>query len=145
SKKNNNCRTSALMSAREQPLPLPQQTVHVIDCRWLLALYLVIPLSLLVVFTDAWLFEGRMVYQRIPTQPEDWPFWRVIFGLPHIFASLITMAEREYHNHCRRTLLRPMLVFAGIASEGYLGPQHVSYNLLFLFLGFYTIYHVLAH
>jgi len=132
------------MSAREQTLPLPQQTVHVIDCRWLLALYLVIPLSLLVVFTDAWLFEGGMVYQRIPTQPEDWPFWTVIFGLPHIIASLITMADREYLNHYRRSLLWPMLVFAGIASAGYLGPQPVSYNLLFVFLGFYTIYHVLA-
>ena len=103
-----------------------------------------IPLSLLVVFTDAWLFEGRMVYQRIPTQPEDWPFWTVIFGLPHIIASLITMADREYLNHYRRSLLWPMLLFAGIASAGYLGPQPVSYNLLFVFLGFYTIYHVLA-
>src|SRR5690606_41356166 len=82
--------------------------------------------------------------QPIPTQPDDWPFWTVIFGLPHIIASLITMADRAYLNHYRRSLLWPMLLFAGIASAGYLGPQPVSYNLLFVFLGFYTIYHVLA-
>ncbi len=63
------------MSAQEQALPLHDQLVHVIDCRWLLALYAVIPLSVLLVVTDVWLFEGRAVYQHIPTQPEDWPFW----------------------------------------------------------------------
>lgn len=132
------------MSTQEQALPLHEQLIHVIDCRWLLALYAVIPLSVLLVITDAWLFEGRLVYQHIPTQPEDWPFWTVIFGLPHIIASLITMADREYLTHYRRTLLWPLLVFAGIATAGHIGPQPLSYNLLFLFLAFYTIYHVLA-
>lgn len=132
------------MSAQEQTLPLPDQLIHVIDCRWLLALYAVIPLSVLLVITDAWLFEGRALYQHIPTQPEDWPFWTVIFGLPHIIASLITMADREYLTHYRHTLLWPLLVFAGIATAGHIGPQPLSYNLLFLFLAFYTIYHVMA-
>ena len=132
------------MSAQEQTLPLHEQLIHVIDCRWLLALYAVIPVSVLLVVTDAWLFEGRAVYQHIPTQPEYWPFWTVIFGLPHIIASLITMADREYLNHYRRTLLWPLLVFAGIATAGHIGPQPLSSNLLFLFLAFYTIYHVLA-
>lgn len=132
------------MSLQEQTLALQEQSIHVIDCRWLLALYAVIPLSLLLVIADAWLFEGRTVYQHIPTQPEHWPFWTVIFGLPHIIASLITMADREYLTHYRRTLLWPLLVFAGIATAGHIGPQPLSYSLLFLFLAFYTIYHVLA-
>ena len=132
------------MSAQKEAVPLHEQLIHVIDCRWLLALYAVIPLSLLLVFTDAWLFQGRAVYQHIPTQPEDWPFWTVIFGLPHIIASLITMADREYLTHYRRTLLWPLLIFAGIATAGHIGPQPLSFNLLFLFLAFYTIYHVLA-
>src|SRR5690606_2243514 len=91
------CLTSGpFMSAQEQTLPLHEQLTHVIDRRWLLALYAVIPLSLLLVISDAWLFDGHVIYQHIPTQPEDWPFWTVIFGLPHIIASLITMADREY-------------------------------------------------
>ena len=132
------------MSAQEQTVSLQEQLIHVIDCRWLLAIYAVIPLSVLLVVTDAWLFEGLAIYPRIPTQPEDWPFWTVIFGLPHIIASLITMADREYLTHYRHTLLWPLLVFAGIATAGYIGPQPLSYNLLFVFLAFYTIYHVLA-
>ena len=132
------------MSAQEQEIPVQEQLAHVIDCRWLLALYAVIPVSLLIVFTDAWLFQGRALHQYIPDQPERWPFWTVIFGLPHIIASLITMADREYLHHYRRTLLWPTLIFAGIASAGMLGPQPMSYNLLFIFLAFYTIYHVLA-
>lgn len=118
--------------------------MHVIDCRWLLALYAIIPVSVLLVVADAWIFEGQALRQHIPNQPEHWPFWTVIFGLPHIIASLITMADREYLSHYRRTLLWPTLIFAGVASLGILGPQPLSYNLLFILLDFYTIYHVLA-
>ncbi|MFN3580687.1 MAG: hypothetical protein ACK4VV_09475 [Pseudomonas sp.] len=125
------------MSTLEQP-------IHSIDCRWLLALYAIIPISLVLVLLDALVFQGRALYQYLPHQPENWPFWTVIFGLPHIIASLITMADKEYLGHYRRSLLWPMLIFAGIASAGHFGPQPVSYNLLFVFLAFYTIYHVLA-
>ncbi|WOD10823.1 hypothetical protein RPW65_17595 [Pseudomonas sp. NyZ704] len=132
------------MSAQEQALPVQEQLLHVIDCRWLLALYAIIPVSVLLVITDAWIFNGQALRQYIPDQPEHWPFWTVIFGLPHIVASLVTMADREYLAHYRRTLLWPTLIFAGVASAGILGPQPLSYNLLFVFLAFYTIYHVLA-
>ncbi len=121
-----------------------EKTLAAVDCRWLLWLYAIIPLSLVWILLDVGLAQGRILLDHIPTDPEHWPFWTIVFGLPHIIASLITMADREYLAHYRRTLLWPLIIFAAIASAGYLGPQPLSYQLLFIFFAFYTIYHVLA-
>ena len=121
-----------------------EHPLHSIDCRWLLALYAVIPLSVLLVTLDLLLWNGWLANEVLPGDPNDWPLWAVLFGLPHIIASLLTMANGEYLSHYRRTLLPPFCVFLLIAIAGHFGPQPVSYNLLFVFLAFYTIYHVLA-
>lgn len=121
-----------------------EQLAHSIDCRWLLALYALIPLSLLAIMVDTLLLNGQGIEQYLPDRPEQWPFWTVIFGLPHIIASLLTMSDREYLSFYRRSLLWPLIIFAAVASAGHFGPQPLSYNLLFVIFAFYTIYHVLA-
>ena len=121
-----------------------EQLAHSIDCRWLLALYALIPLSLLAIVVDTLLLNGQGIHQYLPDRPEQWPFWTVIFGLPHIIASQLTMSDREYLSFYRRSLLWPLIIFAAIASAGHFGPQPLSYNLLFVIFAFYTIYHVLA-
>lgn len=118
--------------------------MHTVDCRWLLALYAIVPVVLAFVFVDAWLLDGALLRQYLPSDPMHWPFWTVIFGLPHIVASLLTMADKEYLGHYRHSLLWPMVVFALIAGAGTFGPQPLGNQALFVFLGFYTIYHVLA-
>jgi len=121
-----------------------EDQLRAVDCRWLLALYALIPVSLLLVTVDALGLDGTMLRQHLPAAPEQWAFWTVIFGLPHIVASLLTMADREYLNHYQRKLLPPLVVFTAIACAGQFGPQPFSYQALFVFLAFYTIYHVLA-
>ncbi len=118
--------------------------LHSVDCRWLLALYGIIPLSVAAVALDLFWLDSRLLNDYLPTDPERWPFWTVVFGLPHIIASTLTMADREYFGHYRHVLAKPLVLFAAITTAGYLGPQPLSYNLLFIFLAFYTIYHVLA-
>jgi hypothetical protein len=114
-----------------------------VDCRWLLALYAVIPLSLLIVATDELLLD-RTLHSYLPSSPEYWAFWAVIFGLPHIVASLITMADREYIAHYRHSLTWPIVLFASISVLGIVGPQPYSYRLMFGIVALYTAYHVLA-
>jgi len=121
-----------------------EHPLHSIDCRWLLALYAVIPLSALLVGLDLLLWDGWLAADVLPGDPNDWPLWAVLFGLPHIIASMLTMANAEYLAHYRRSLLPPLCLFLLIAIAGHFGPQPLSYNLLFVFLAFYTIYHVLA-
>ncbi len=118
--------------------------MHQVDCRWLLALYAIIPACLGVVLLDAVLLEGQAVYNMLPADPMQLPLWTVLFGLPHIIASLVTMADREYLQHYRRSLFWPLIGFAAISAAGVFGPQPYGGQALFLFLAFYTIYHVLA-
>ncbi|MFD1700027.1 hypothetical protein ACFSB1_11875 [Halopseudomonas phragmitis] len=114
-----------------------------VDCRWLLGLYALIPLVLLIVLLDS-LPGGGWLRRSLPNDPMHWPFWTLVFGLPHIVASFVSMADRDYLQHYRRRLLWPLLGFAALSTLGYVGPQPLSYQLLFVFLAFYTIYHVLA-
>jgi hypothetical protein len=114
-----------------------------VDCRWLLALYAVIPLSVLIVAVDAFLLD-RTLHGYLPSSPDYWAFWAVIFGLPHIVASMITMADREYIGHYRHSLTWPFVLFALVSVLGMVGPQPYSYRLLFGVLALYTAYHVLA-
>ncbi|QJD59362.1 hypothetical protein HG264_10820 [Pseudomonas sp. gcc21] len=118
--------------------------LQVLDCRWLLALYAVVPVSLALVLIDSLVLDGRLLRQHIPVDPMQWPFWTVIFGLPHIVASLLTMADSEYISHYRRSLLLPFMGFAGLTSLAIFGPQPLGEQSMFIFLAFYTIYHVLA-
>lgn len=118
--------------------------MQTVDCRWLLALYAIVPFAVAAVALDLFWFDAALLHDYLPSEPEQWPFWTVVFGLPHIIASMLTMADREYLGHYRHSLLEPLLFFAAIATFGYLGPQPISMNLLFVFLAFYTIYHVLA-
>lgn len=118
-------------------------TVRELNCRWLLALYALIPLSLLIVIVDKFWLDGWFINQ-VPINPEHWPLWTLIFGLPHIIASLLTMVDRDYLTYYRKVLLWPLLLFAGISIAGHYGPITWSYQALFIFMAFYTVYHVLA-
>lgn len=117
---------------------------HTVDCRWLLSLYAIVPLFGAIVIVDLIWLESNLLDNVLPSEPEHWPFWTVVAGTPHIIASALTMADREYLGHYRRVLFKPLLLFVVLATAGYLGPQPLSLNLLFVILAFYTIYHVLA-
>jgi hypothetical protein len=140
----------ALSNASSAAWTAPAAAVEVaraarqVDCRWLLALYAVIPLSLAIIAIDVLLLEQAWLNSYLPSSPTNWAFWTVVFGLPHIVASLLTMADREYVAHYRHSLTRPLLIFACISVLGLAGPQPVSYQLLFGFVALYTAYHVLS-
>ena len=142
--------SDSLSNARSSGWTTPASTATVaqaarqVDCRWLLALYGVIPLSLSIVAIDTLLLDQALLNAYLPSYPEQWAFWAVIFGLPHIVASLVTMADREYVAHYRHSLTWPLLFFAGISVLGVVGPQPVSYQLLLGVIALYTGYHVLA-
>lgn len=122
------------------PQPLP----HSVDGRWLLALYLVIPVSLVLVLIDLLLFERQFQQQFLPDDPNNWAVWALLFGLPHIIASALTVARPTYIRHFWRRLLPALLVFVMISLLGLLGPQPLSYQVLFVFFAAFTVYHVLS-
>ncbi|MEB3735703.1 hypothetical protein ULF88_20255 [Halopseudomonas pachastrellae] len=101
----------------------PHTMPHSVDGRWLLALYLIIPLSLVAVLVDLMLFDRYWQQQWLPDDPNDWAVWALLFGLPHIVASAITVAKPTYIRHFWRRLLPALLVFCVISLLGLLGPQ----------------------
>jgi hypothetical protein len=122
----------------------PHTIPHSVDGRWLLALYLIIPLSLLVVLADLLLLGRHWQQQWLPDDPNDWAVWALLFGLPHIVASALTVAKPAYIGHFWRRLLPALLVFCAISLLGLLGPQPLSYQVLFVFFAAFTVYHVLS-
>lgn len=136
--------TSAATLAPSAAADREEAPIRAVDCRWLFALYAVIPLSVAIVAFDLLIFDRHLLLNYLPYAPEQWPYWTLVFGLPHIVASLLTMADREYIGHYRRILLWPLVGFALIAAAGLYGPQPIGKQTLFTVVAFYTVYHVLS-
>lgn len=117
--------------------------LHTLDRRWLLALYAVVPFALGVMLLDQ-LLLGRYLQQAVlPVTPDEWPAWTIVFGMPHVIAGLLTMADREYLGYYRRRLRWPFLGFGAISIVAANGPRQLALGVA-LWLGFYTITHVLT-
>jgi len=86
-----------------------------IDSRFLLAINAIIPLSLLLVVADIYLLGG-VVKGFLPTKPEDYVWFSFIFNLPHIVASFVTYADREYVAHYKRQLGRSAMLCIGLSA-----------------------------
>jgi len=110
-----------------------------VDSRFLLALYAIIPLSFVLIGLDA-LFFDFAIAKFLPSNPEQYLWFLFIFNLPHIMASLVTYADRDYISAYKRPLLSglaiSLLLPAAFFAVGAL-------NAFFIFIAFYTVYHVL--
>jgi hypothetical protein len=114
-----------------------------INCRWLLAIYLVIPLTVAFALIDTALLDRHLQARLGLASLALWPALAAVATWPHIFASTITMADRGYLRHYWRKLIGPVMFFTVITSAAYLGVQPFEL-LLPLLMAVYTIYHVLA-
>jgi hypothetical protein len=106
----------------------------------MLSFYLIIPIALGIMLFDGLYLDGAWK-QALPMTPDDWTWWTVIFGMPHIVASLLTISDKEYLAHYKDRLLMPLLAFSlvciGIPLLGGAGA-------LSLVIALYTIYHLIA-
>jgi len=109
----------------------------------LLAVYLIIPVSMLLVFADMFFFE-QQYRQRcgdlLLNQPGWWP---LLFGLPHIVAGSLTMLDKAYLSYYRTKLSTALLAYGLLSFAAAAGPAWLA-ALVTAVLGFYTIYHLLA-
>ena len=115
-----------------------------IDGRWLIALYLVLPVSACVVLIDQLLLNEWLRLDVLPSNPENWPLWNLVFGLPHIVASAMVLARSKYVSYFKKDFTRPVTGIVAFVAFGFFGPQPISLMLCYAVLAFYTVYHVLA-
>lgn len=127
-------------------------TRAIVSSRFLLALYAVIPLSVLLVAIDYLLLDNQLRDQILPKNPSALAIWTVIFIFPHITSSLITLLDKEYLSFYKKRLLMPLIVIiSGVVSINMLLPflvEESSFRIVtiafFIFYAAYTMYHVLS-
>lgn len=107
----------------------------------LLALYGVIPVTLLIVAVDLTRLDQWLLHQWLPSYPAHWAFWTLVFNMPHITASLLIMADRDYLQVYRRPFFWPLLI---IVAAILFVPMLFGDTLFLIILALYTMYHVLS-
>lgn len=110
--------------------------MRAISTRGLLAVYLVIPLIVLVILLDHYLF-GNVLRKILPHQPEQLLWYTLLFNGPHFFASFFTFADKEYLTYYKRKLMFGIPVIVGLA---FLLPNY-SLDITIIYLVLYTMYH----
>jgi len=111
-----------------------------VSFRFLLSLYLIVPLCLIAVWLDQYGFH-HVLRDSLPSSPSHFLLFNVLFGTPHILASnLLLFGHADYVRAYQRKLLGMTLfiiVFFGV------GSLFIPYRVLYVISACWTVYHVL--
>ncbi|MFZ6754766.1 hypothetical protein ACO0KY_15460 [Undibacterium sp. Dicai25W] len=110
---------------------------------WLLAVYLIIPICMILMFADMFYFGKLFRKNWSNSSFGGQPWWLLLFGLPHLIAGNLTLLDKEYFSYYRTKLLPAFLAYGFLSFAAAFGPVWLS-NSVVLVLSFYTIYHLLA-
>lgn len=106
---------------------------YTLDRRWLLAVYLVVPVSMLFILIDSQLLDHRLSLSLPDGASRSW-LWPLLLGLPHIFASMVTLADRAYLRTYRWQLGKPALMMLALSVIGLAGPAPLPILLWLYFI-----------
>jgi len=117
----------------------------------LTALYCIIPACAAVVVIDM-LLLNQALRNYLPSRPEDWLIWTVVFNTPHILASFFSFADKEYYHFYKPRLLKAVAAFSIVVLlftmlVPAVLPGALARILMIVFSGYviaYTMYHVLS-
>lgn len=109
-----------------------------ISHRLLLLVYGILPVLLLLVVLDQSIWGG-LLKEELKITVTNAPLYILFFELPHIIASFVSYADRDYVNFYRHKLFvrLPILVVFVVAMI------YVNFAIVFSIYVFYTMYHVL--
>jgi len=117
----------------------------------LTALYFIIPACAAVVVIDM-LLLNHALKSYLPTRPEQWLLWTVVFNTPHILASFFSFADKEYYHFYKPRVLKALAVFSSVVVlftmiVPAVLPGALARISMIVFSGYviaYTMYHVLS-
>ncbi|HIO12979.1 MAG TPA: hypothetical protein EYN13_05420, partial [Methylococcales bacterium] len=111
-----------------------------ISFRLLLGVYAIIPICLLLQLADSQLWEGYLK-EALPTSPNHFVFFNILFGIPHIIASAIVMTSNvEYLKTFKVKVIGMTLALAVFFG---FGSQLLPYYFLYILVASWTVLHVL--
>jgi hypothetical protein len=117
----------------------------------LTALYCIIPVCAAIVAIDLLLLDHAL-QRYLPSRPEEWLFWTVVFNTPHILASFFSFADKEYYRFYKPRVLKALIAFSTVVVlctmvAPAMLPGALARVLMIVFSGYviaYTMYHVLS-
>jgi hypothetical protein len=120
---------------------LSQETRKIaVSFRLLLGLYAIIPLCLLLKLLDGWFWQGSL-QASLPSSPNHFLLFQIIFGTPHIIASaIVLLSNQEYLKTYQAKLL---WMTAALAVVFGVGSLFIPYRVFYVAVAAWTVYHVL--
>jgi len=93
-----------------------------------------------------------LLREFLPLQPSDWALWAIVFNLPHIVSSFVTLADKEYIKYYGVKFLAALTVIVAIVVitmniiPMFLSYQHSQYvyACFYAFFATYTMHHILS-
>ncbi|NOS89482.1 MAG: hypothetical protein HOP34_13260, partial [Methylococcaceae bacterium] len=111
-----------------------------VSFRVLLGLYAIIPVCLLLQVFDGWFWQG-FLKAHLPSSPNHFLLFQILFGTPHILASTLLLATNaEYVQRYQRNLL---VMTAAIAVFFGVGSLFIPYRVFYVLVAGWTVFHVL--
>lgn len=122
---------AALSSNSPGFTPLPVRN------KLLFAILSVIPIAASIGIIDTF-FLNHTIRNWMISDPRQIAYWTAVLTVPHIIASLVTFADKEYLRHYRKTLTKGSLISLalGFGVPILLGPPGIL-----IAMAFYTMYH----
>lgn len=106
----------------------------------LLWIMMIVPLGALIGLFDYFVLDGYV--KEATTIPHEIFIYAIsIVALPHIIASMATLADREYIQHYRTPLIRGALLAFTL---GMVMPLVIGYNITWVLMSLYTVWHAVA-
>ncbi|MGR8941522.1 MAG: hypothetical protein ACU83V_00900 [Gammaproteobacteria bacterium] len=119
-------------------LPKPSQLT--VSFRLILALYLIIPLCVLLQLFDGW-FWNNFLQENLPSNTGHFLLYQILFGTPHILAStLLLCSNGDYFKLYKPRILRMTVAIAIIFG---IGSLFLPYHVFYVGVAAWTVLHVL--
>ncbi len=111
-----------------------------VSFKLLLSLYSIIPFCLLVQLIDTFFLQSYLK-DNLPSSPNHFLLFQILFGTPHILASaFLLLGSAEYINHYKKNIISVTLLLALIFGVGSL---FIPYKVFYVVVAAWTVYHVI--
>jgi len=119
---------------------VPIENKLTVSFRVLLSLYAIIPLCFLLQIADVLFWHG-FLRENLPTKPTHFLLFQILFGTPHILAStFVLIGSIDYLKYYQRNLMAMTIAIAIVFG---LGSLFIPYQIFYIFVAAWTVYHVL--
>jgi hypothetical protein len=123
------------------PAPAFQETGYIhLTQKFLLLPYCLMFVAVIIVIMDAALLGG-LLKKTLPTFPDHFFLYWIVFNYPHIMASHIVIFNSDYVSRYKHKI---MLGIAGSIALAVAIPLAFGYTILLLVYGILTVNHVLG-